>query len=33
MAVTDADVQAIAREVFIGREPAMAEIGGLESDG
>jgi predicted Zn-dependent peptidase len=33
MAVTDADVQAIAREVFLGREPAMAEIGGLESDG
>ena len=33
MAVTDADVQSIAREIFLGREPAMAEIGGLESDG
>lgn len=27
MAVTDADVLAIAREVFLGREPARAEIG------
>jgi predicted Zn-dependent peptidase len=27
MAVTDLDVQAIAREVFLGREPARAEIG------
>ncbi len=27
MAVTDADVQAIAREVFLGQKPAMAEIG------
>jgi predicted Zn-dependent peptidase len=32
MAVTDAEVQAIAREIFLDREPAMAEIGGLESD-
>jgi hypothetical protein len=31
MAVTDADVQAIAREIFHGREPAMAEIGGVEA--
>ena len=27
MAVTDAEVQAIAREVFEGKEPSMAEIG------
>ena len=32
MAVTDADVQAIAREVFFGRKPAMAEIGGIEPE-
>jgi hypothetical protein len=27
MAVTDADVQAIAREIFLNQKPAMAEIG------
>lgn len=30
MAVTDADVQAIAREVFLNQKPAIAEIGGTE---
>jgi predicted Zn-dependent peptidase len=27
MAVTDAEVQAIAREIFLNQQPAMAEIG------
>ncbi len=30
LAVTDADVQAIAREVFKNQKPAIAEIGGVE---
>jgi len=30
LAVTDADVQAIAREVFHNQKPAIAEIGGVE---
>ena len=30
MGVTDADVQAIAREVFLNQKPAIAEIGGNE---
>ena len=30
LAVTDADVQAIAREIFLNQKPAIAEIGPLE---
>jgi predicted Zn-dependent peptidase len=30
MAVTDADVQTIAREIFQNQKPAIAEIGPLE---
>ena len=30
LAVTDADVQAIAREVFAHQKPAVAEIGPLD---
>jgi predicted Zn-dependent peptidase len=30
MAVTDADVQAVAREVFLNQKPAIAEIGAAE---
>ena len=30
LAVTDADVQAIAKEIFLGHKPALAEIGAAE---
>jgi predicted Zn-dependent peptidase len=33
LAVTDEDIRNIAREVFLGKEPAIAEIGPQEVDG